>query len=73
MIYAGYVIVAAGRSQTDRVKLSISASAGEVKFSLGKGKKIHQVGFHFVYYGRKRQLRVNVRKNQTTFEIGGKP
>ena len=39
MIYAGYVIVAAGRSQTDRVKLSISASAGEVKFSLGKGEK----------------------------------
>ena len=56
MIYAGYVIVAAGRSQTDRVKLSISASAREVKFSLGKGKKIHRVGFHLVCYGSKRQL-----------------
>ena len=38
MIYAGYVNVATGKSQTDRVKLNISASAGEIKFSLVKGK-----------------------------------
>ena len=31
--------VATGKSQTGRVKLNISGSAGEVKFSLGKGKK----------------------------------
>ena len=56
MIYAGYVNVVTGKSQTGRVKLNISASAGEVKFSLGKGKKIHQVGFHWVCYGGTRQL-----------------
>ena len=38
MIYSGYVNVATGKSQTGRVKLNISASAGEVKFSLGEGK-----------------------------------
>ena len=45
MIYAGYVNVATGKSQTGRVKLNISASAGEVKFSLGKGKKSAWLGF----------------------------
>ena len=39
MIYAGYVNIATAKSQTDRVKLNISVSAGEVKFSLGEGKK----------------------------------
>ena len=38
MIYAGYVNIATGKSQTGRVKRDISASAREVKFSLGKGK-----------------------------------
>ena len=37
-IYAGYVNVSTRKSKTGRVKLNISASAEEVKFSLGKGK-----------------------------------
>ena len=53
MIYAGYVNVATGKSKTGRVKLDISASAGEIKFHW---VKIHWVGFHWVCYGGMRQL-----------------
>ena len=56
MIYAGNVNVATGKSQTDRVKLNISASAAEVQFSLGKKEKILRVGFRWVCYGGTRQL-----------------
>ena len=45
MIYAGYVNIATGKSQTGRLKLNISASAGEVKVSLGKGKRSTGLGF----------------------------
>ena len=45
MIYAGNVNVATRKSQTDRVKLNISASAAEVQFSLGKKKKSSGLGF----------------------------
>ena len=44
-IYAGYVNVATGKSQTSRVKLNISASAGEIQFSLGRRKKSTGLGF----------------------------
>ena len=37
-IYAGYVNVATPKSKTGRAKLNILANAGEVKFSLGRGK-----------------------------------
>ena len=45
MIYAGCVNVAMEKSQTGRVKVSVSSSAGEVKFSLGEGKKSTGLGF----------------------------
>ena len=45
MIYGGYVTIATGKSQTGWVKLNISASAGEIKFSLGEGKKSTGLGF----------------------------
>ena len=45
MIYAGYANVATGKSQTGGVKLKISASAEEVKFSLAEGKKSTRLGF----------------------------
>ena len=45
MIYARYVKVATGKSQTGRVRLNISASAEEVTFSVGEGKKSTGLGF----------------------------
>ena len=45
MIHAESVNVAKGKSQTGRVKLSISASAGEVQFSPGKRKKSTGLSF----------------------------
>ena len=45
MIYAGNAKVATGKSQTGRVKLSISASAGKVQFLLGERKKSTGLGF----------------------------
>ena len=45
MIYAGNVNVATGKSQTDRVKLNILASSGEVQFLPGERKKSIGLGF----------------------------
>ena len=44
MIYVGNKNVAPGKSQTDRVKLNISASAAEVQFSQGESKKSSGLG-----------------------------
>ena len=45
MIYAGYVKVAPGKSQTGRVKSKFSPRTKEAKFSLGEGKKSAGLGF----------------------------
>ena len=45
MIYARYVNIATGKSQTGLVKLNISVSAGDVKFSLGEGKRSTGLAF----------------------------
>ena len=45
MIYAGYVNVAKGKSQTCRVKFNILPKAREVTFSLVEGKNYIGLGF----------------------------
>ena len=45
MVCVGHVKVAPGKPQTGRVKLKISPGTGEVKFSLGEGKKSTRSGF----------------------------
>ena len=39
MMYDGYINVETGKSQSGRVKLNNSTSAGDVKFLMGEGKK----------------------------------
>ena len=39
MIYAVYVKVAPGKTQTGQVRLKISPGTGEAKFSFGEGKQ----------------------------------
>ena len=57
MIYAGYVSVATGKSQTGRVKRDIifQQVPGRLNFHWVR-EKIHRVGFHWVCYGGTRQL-----------------